>query len=85
VKNIEIISSADASEHELFAATDEEFAVFFRPGENMAFLEKLAQRVPKVVLYAALSRVLARPVGPGPGIVTHAVLFYEQRLDGELL
>ena len=78
VKNIEIVRSAEGAESELFAATDEEFAVFFRPGENVAFLERVAQWVPKVQLYATLSRVLARPVVPGPGIATHGVLFYER-------
>jgi hypothetical protein len=78
VKNIKIVSSADAAEQELFAATDDEFALFFRPGENFAFLDKVSRHVPKVQLYAALSRVLARPVVPAPGIVTHGVLFYEK-------
>jgi hypothetical protein len=78
VKNIEIVSSADNAESELYAATDDEFAVFFQAGENIAFLERVAQRVPKVQLYATLSRVLSRPVGPGPVAATHGVLFYER-------
>jgi hypothetical protein len=80
MKNIEIVSSTDSAAHELFAATEEEFAVFFRPGENIAFLERLAQHVSKVQLYATLSRVLARPVGRAPGIAAHGILFYEQEL-----
>jgi hypothetical protein len=78
VKNIEIVSSAEDATSELFAATEEEFAVFFQRGENIVFLERLAQRVPKVHLYATLSRVLARPVVAGPGIAVHGVLFYER-------
>src|SRR5262249_26946320 len=62
VKNIEIISGSDHRARGLFAATDDEFAVLFRPGENFAFLERLARYVPKVHLYATLSRVLGRPV-----------------------
>jgi hypothetical protein len=79
VKNIQIVSSADATEQELFAATDEEFALFFRSGENIAFVERVAQRISRIQLYAALSRVLARAVLPGPGIAVHGVLFYERR------
>ena len=78
MKNIEIVGTADDAASELFAATEEEFAVFFRPGENIAFLERLARHVPKVQLYATLARVLARPVVPGPGIATHGVLFYDR-------
>ncbi|MEJ8835842.1 hypothetical protein [Ramlibacter sp. AN1133] len=86
MKNIEIVGSEDNAASELFAATEEEFAVFFRPGENIVFLERLAQHVPKVQLYATLARVLARPVVPGPGIATHGVLFYEKRPgEGSLL
>ena len=83
MKNIEIVSSTDAAEHELFAATDEEFALFFRAGENIAFLERVALHVPKVQLYAALSRVLGRPVVPGPGIGTQGVLFYDRGPGGD--
>jgi hypothetical protein len=82
VKNIQIISSADADQQELFAATEEEFALFFRPGENIAFMERLAQHAPKVHLYAALSRILARPVIAGAGIAVDGILFYERRAPG---
>jgi len=86
VKNIEIISTADIGQHELFAATEDEFALFFRSGENIAFLDRVAQRVPKVLVHSTLSRVLSRPVGQGPGIATHGVLFYDLLPDpGELL
>ena len=86
MKNIQVISSNDAAEQELFAATEDEFAVFFRPGENIAFLDRVAQRAPKVLVYATLTSVLQRPVVPGPGIATHGVLFYDPGAgEGDLL
>lgn len=79
MKNIQIASSDDSGVEEVFAASEQEFALFFRPGEDIAFMDRLLQRGSKVLLYAALARVLARPVIPGPSIRVHGVLVYDRR------
>ena len=77
MKNIQVISGDQGEHGELFAATDDEFDLIFESGQNIAFMGKVLRRVPKVRLFAVMSRIFSRPVMPGVGIRVHGVLFHE--------
>jgi hypothetical protein len=44
MKNIQVIDSALNCVYDIFAATDEEFALIFPPGEDVAFIDELLAR-----------------------------------------
>jgi hypothetical protein len=77
MKNIQVIDGADNCVYDIFSATDEEFALLFPPGEDIAFIDEVMARGPQRELDAAFARLWQRPVRKCEANGIHGVIFFE--------
>jgi hypothetical protein len=77
MKNIQVIDGAENCVYDIFAATDEEFALLFPPGEDVAFINEVISRVNENALNKALSMIWTRRVRKCDANGIHGLLFYE--------
>jgi hypothetical protein len=77
MKNIQVIDGADNCVYDVFAATDEEFALIFPAGQDIAFIDEVIARGPEKELDVAFHRIWARRVPKKEANGIHGVLFYE--------
>jgi hypothetical protein len=76
MKNIQVIDGALNSVYDIFAATDEEFALIFVPGTDVAFVEEVFERRHSAELDLAFNRIWTRRVRKVDAHGIHGVLFY---------
>ncbi len=76
MKNIQVIDGADNCVYDIFAATDEEFAVLFPSGEDVAFIDEVCSRTDQTRLQEAFSLVWQRRVRKRDAMGIHGLLFY---------
>jgi hypothetical protein len=76
MKNIQVIDGADNSVYDIFAATDEEFALVFTAGQDIAFIDEVMARGPEKELDKAFNRIWNRRVVKREAMGIHGVLFY---------
>jgi hypothetical protein len=77
VKNIQIIDGADNCAYDVFAATEDEFALIFLQGTDIAFIDEVMQRADGHAIDQAFEAIWARRV-PKPDVQgIHGTLFYE--------
>jgi hypothetical protein len=76
MKNIQVIDSADNCVYDIFGATDAEFSLLFRDGEDVAFIDEVLERGDRAALDAAFVEIWKRrkPKRDANGI--HGLLFY---------
>ena len=77
MNNIQVFDGADNSVYDVFAATDEEFALIFPHGEDVAFIDEVLARGPATELDAALTRIWTRRIQKRDVEGIHGLLFYE--------
>jgi len=77
--NIQVIDGADNCVYDIFAATDEEFAVVFPPGEDVAFIDEVCARADPVRLQEVFSQLWQRRVRKRDAMGIHGLLFYDLR------
>jgi hypothetical protein len=77
MKNIQIIDGAENCVFDIFAATDEEFALIFPDGQDVAFIGEVFTRGLKTQLDAAFKSIWARRVPKRDAMGIHGTLFYE--------
>ena len=77
MKNIQVIDGADNSVYDVFAATDEEFALIFPGGEDVAFVDEVMARGPEKELDDAFTRIWQRRIPKRDAMGIHGLLFYE--------
>lgn len=77
MKNIQVIDSAENAVYDIFSATDEEFAVIFQAGQDIAFISEVLARGPKAEVDEALGRIWKRRVRKCDAMGIHGLLFYE--------
>lgn len=77
MKNIQVIDGADNSVYDVFAATDEEFALIFPGGEDVAFVDEVMARGPEKQLDDAFTRIWQRRIPKRDAMGIHGLLFYE--------
>jgi len=81
MKNIQIIDGAINCVYDIFAATDEEFALIFHDGTDIAFIDEVMSRHDDVVIDEAFQRIWSRPIKKSEAMGIHGLLFYE--LEGK--
>ena len=74
MKNIQVIDGALNSVYDIFAATEEEFALIFPAGQDVAFIDEVLARGPKNSL-AAFGRIWERRLPKREAMGIHG-LFY---------
>lgn len=77
MKNIQVIDGADNCVYDIFAATDDEFALVFPEGTNVAFISEVYDRHPETTLDDAFTNIWSRPVRKCNAMGIHGMLFYE--------
>jgi hypothetical protein len=77
MKNIQVIDGAVNSVYDIFQATDEEFALIYPPGEDVAFIDEVYERGPGVELSAAFERIWTRRIPKRDAMGIHGLLFFE--------
>lgn len=77
MKNIQIIDGAQNCVYDVFAATEEEFALVFPDGTDIAFIDEVYAKGNSQLLDAAFNNIWKRPVKKSQLQGIHGTLFYE--------
>ncbi|MBW4049792.1 MAG: hypothetical protein HIU89_18295 [Proteobacteria bacterium] len=78
MKNIQVIDAALNCVYDIFASTDEEFALIFPPGQDIAFIDEvLARSADAAALDSAFTNIWHRRIPKINVSGIHGVLFYE--------
>jgi hypothetical protein len=75
MKNIQVIDGAANAVYDIFAATDEEFALLFAPGCDVVFADELHERAEAAELEAVLARIWARRIPKAKALGIHGIYF----------
>jgi hypothetical protein len=77
MKYIQVIDGARNCVYDIFAATDEEFALVFPAGTDIAFIDEVYTQGHKELLDAAFDEIWRRRVKKSESRGIHGLLFYE--------
>lgn len=77
MKNIQVIDGANNSVYDIFAATDEEFALIYPPGQDIAFIDEVYGSDNRSQLDAAFNNIWKRRIPKVQANGIHGILFYE--------
>lgn len=78
MKNIQVIDGAENCVYDIFAATEEEFALIFPPGQDVAFIDEVMDAAPdRALLDRAFNAIWARRLAKSAAMGIHGLLFYE--------
>jgi hypothetical protein len=77
LKNIQVIDGADNCVYDIFATTDTEFSLIFRPGTDIAFIDEVYAEGDSQILDAAFTKIWERRVKKVDVVGIHGTLFYE--------
>ena len=77
MKNIQIIDGAQNCVYDIFAATEEEFALVFPNDTDIAFIDEVYANGDKQLLDAAFKNIWQRPVKKSEAQGIHGIIFYE--------
>jgi hypothetical protein len=78
MKNIQVIDGAENSAYDIFGATEEEFALIFPSGQDVAFIDEVMARGPEKKLNEVFTHIWGRRVPKRDAMGIHGILFYEQ-------
>jgi hypothetical protein len=77
MKNIQVFDGAVNAVYDIFAATDEEFALIFAPDTDVAFIDEVYQQHSDEVLSAAFTAIWQRRLPKQQAMGIHGMLFYD--------
>lgn len=77
MKNIQVFDGADNAVYDIFSATDDEYALIFPAGEDVAFIDEVMARGPERALDDAFNRIWKRRIAKCDAMGIHGLLFYE--------
>lgn len=76
MRNIQVIDGADNAVYDIFAATEDEFALIFPAGQDVAFIDEVMARAPGAGLDQAFAAIWQRRVAKAEVNGIHGLLFY---------
>jgi hypothetical protein len=76
MKNIQVIDNAVNCVYDLFAATDEEFALIFPDGQDIAFIDEVCEREGEKRVADAFNKIWKRRLRKCDAVGIHGLLFY---------
>jgi len=76
MKNIQVIDGASNSVYDIFEATDEEFALIFPAGEDIAFSDEVWDREANDQLNVAFTNIWKRRIPKSQALGIHGIIFY---------
>jgi hypothetical protein len=77
VKNIQVIDDAENCVYDIFSATDDEFALIFPSGTDIAFIDEIYDQGAPDLLDEAFNRIWKRRQRKTDVQGIHGTLFYE--------
>ncbi len=77
MKNIQVIDGAENSVFDVFSATEDEFALIFPAGQDVAFIDEVMARGPAKELDEAFTQIWKRRIAKRDAMGIHGLLFYE--------
>lgn len=77
MKNIQIIDGARNCVYDIFAATDDEFALIFPPGTDVAFIDEVYDQGSEQLLDAAFNKIWKRRLKKVDVHGIHGTIFYD--------
>ncbi|NGZ86392.1 hypothetical protein [Duganella aceris] len=77
MKNIQIFDGAENAVYDIFAATDEEFALIFSPSTDVAFIDEVYEQQSAEILDTIFTAIWQRRVQKSQAMGIHGILFYE--------
>jgi hypothetical protein len=77
MKYIQVIDGARNCVYDIFAATDEEFALIFPEETDIAFIDEVYAKGDKELLDATFNEIWRRRVKKSESQGIHGILFYE--------
>lgn len=77
MKNIQVIDGAQNCVYDIFMATEEEFALIFPDGTDIAFIEEVYAKGDEQVLDAAFNNIWQRRIKKSDAQGIHGIIFYE--------
>ncbi len=77
MKNIQIIDGAENCVYDIFAATDEEFALIFKNEADIAFIDEVYASGSEQLLDTAFDNIWQRRIKKADVQGIHGVIFYE--------
>lgn len=77
MKNIQIFDGANNAVYDIFSATDDEFALIFPVGEDVAFIDEVYERQSASELNLVFEKIWARRIPKKEAMGIHGLLFYE--------
>ena len=77
MKNIQVFDGALNAVYDIFSATEEEFALIFPAGQDVAFIDEVYSRGEAAALDAAFDLIWTRRVPKHQAMGIHGLLFYE--------
>ncbi|MEZ5662215.1 MAG: hypothetical protein R3E94_01630 [Burkholderiaceae bacterium] len=77
MKNIQVIDGAQNCVYDIFTATDEEFALVFPDGTDIAFIDEVYAKGDTQLLDAAFKKIWQRRVKKAEAQGIHGIIFYE--------
>jgi hypothetical protein len=76
MKNIQVIDGAVNAVYDIFSATDEEFALIFPEGQDIAFIDEVCDRTDEERLDDAFNKIWKRRLRKCDVVGIHGLLFY---------
>jgi hypothetical protein len=77
VKNIQVIDGAVNCVYDIFSATDEEFALIFPQGTDIAFIDEIYANGDHELLDSAFKDIWTRRIKKSQVLGIHGTIFYE--------
>jgi hypothetical protein len=77
VKNIQVIDGAVNCVYDIFQATEEEFQLIFRDGQDVTFIDEVYARADRKLLDRAFESIWQRRIPKLEAHGIHGLLFYE--------
>jgi len=77
MKNIQVIDGAENCVYDIFAATEEEFALIFPNGTDIAFINEVYAREDEKILGTVFKNIWLHPIQKSQAQGIHGILFYE--------
>lgn len=76
MKNIMVVDGAENCVYDLFSVPDDDFALMFPAGTDIAFIEDIERRTDAEAVFAALTRAWPNRIPKREAVGIHGIVFY---------
>lgn len=77
MKNIMVIDGAENCVYDVFSVSDDDFALIFPGGTDIAFIEDVERRADAEAVFEALTRAWPHRIPKREAVGIHGILFYQ--------